>query len=230
MKKKFIILIFIFSAIFVVFGPSSQAHIDITPQQAKNMFDSWDPLIILDVREDHEYCDAVGHISGALNCPWSSGVLQSRYEELPVDIPIIVVCRLGHRSNNASDFLDSKGFLYIFDMLGGMTAWEWETVLCVDSDGDGLNDDLDNCPGTYNPSQKDSAGDGIGNACDPDCPNLDLINPVNFIDFSILAQNWLNVPMNPAVDLNGDRFVDINDLAILTTYWLYDCYEDIHEE
>jgi chitinase len=37
----------------------------------------------------------------------------------------------------------------------------------LDSDGDGIANGLDNCPGIYNPDQKDSDGDGYGDACDP---------------------------------------------------------------
>ena len=37
-----------------------------------------------------------------------------------------------------------------------------------DADADGVSDDLDNCPGDYNPNQSDSDGDGSGNACDPE--------------------------------------------------------------
>jgi LysM repeat protein len=34
-----------------------------------------------------------------------------------------------------------------------------------DSDGDGISNPLDNCPSVANPDQKDSNGDGIGDAC-----------------------------------------------------------------
>lgn len=41
--------------------------------------------------------------------------------------------------------------------------------ICDDPDGDGLTDDLDNCPSTSNEGQQDSDGDGVGNTCD-NCP------------------------------------------------------------
>ena len=40
----------------------------------------------------------------------------------------------------------------------------------VDSDGDGINDDVDNCPNDSNADQADSDGDGTGDVCD-DTPN-----------------------------------------------------------
>lgn len=58
----------------------------------------------------------------------------------------------------------------------------------------------------------------------PQCPNLDGINPVvNFIDFSILAYDWRQTGPELEGDLNGDKIVDTEDLAILALYWLSDC-------
>jgi len=45
---------------------------------------------------------------------------------------------------------------------------------CVDSDGDGVCDEDDNCPATPNPNQEDRDGDGVGDVCD-NCP--DVFNP-----------------------------------------------------
>ncbi|MGM0557263.1 MAG: endonuclease I family protein [Myxococcota bacterium] len=38
----------------------------------------------------------------------------------------------------------------------------------IDTDGDGITDDRDNCPNDANPDQVDSDGDGLGDVCDPD--------------------------------------------------------------
>jgi hypothetical protein len=63
--------------------------------------------------------------------PWNSGALQADFGYLnPVDTTI-VVCRSGNRSHLAASFLDDQGFTNVFDMLGGMTAWQYETELCA---------------------------------------------------------------------------------------------------
>lgn len=95
-----------------------------------------------------------------------------------------------------------------------------------DADSDTVADCVDNCPNHYNPSQTDSDGDGIGNACDQDCPNLDALNPVGFVDYSILATDWWSTGPGLPGDLDDNNQVDPNDLAIFTAYWLSTCYEN----
>ncbi len=81
-----------------------------------------------------------------------------------------------------------------------------------DSDGDGVNDDTDNCTLVANASQLDSNGDGIGNACDADTNNDCIVNFLDFAPFppAIFSQpgdaNW-----NPDVDFNGDGVVNFLD-------------------
>ena len=95
-----------------------------------------------------------------------------------------------------------------------------------DLDVDGIGDLCDNCPIDHNPDQTDSDEDGIGDLCECDAANIDGVDPVNFIDFAILALNWLltdsNI-INPASDTDGDGSVDCWDLAQLVEHWLAVC-------
>jgi rhodanese-related sulfurtransferase len=171
MRKRYVALNSFFVLLAVV-GLASFAwgHTDVSTTQAKAMIDTNNELIVVDVREPGEYCGVNGHIPGALNYPWNSGVLQAQYTDLPVDADILVVCGSGIRSNNAANFLDSQSYLHVYDMTGGMNAWTYERIGCVDTDSDGINDDLDNCPAVANAGQEDGDSDEIGDACD-NCSN-----------------------------------------------------------
>lgn len=111
------------------------AHTDWTPAQVKAWTDTASSGVLVDVREPSEFCDSTysppGHIPGAINMPWTSGYFAAHYGDLPVDEEIVIVCRSGNRSNQAANFLDDRGFTRVFDMLGGMNAWTYETENCT---------------------------------------------------------------------------------------------------
>ncbi|KPA17253.1 Rhodanese-like domain protein [Candidatus Magnetomorum sp. HK-1] len=106
-------------------------HTHLNTQEAKNIIDTNQELIVLDVREDYEYCEK--HIPSAINYPWSSGMLMEKYHELPEDKQILIICNSGSRSHSAANFLDSKGFSAIMDIEGGMSQWSWRTITCYEN-------------------------------------------------------------------------------------------------
>lgn len=93
-------------------------YINITVQQGKEMIDSGG-VFILDVRTKEEY-DA-GHINGSMLIPLE--VLDKRLNDIPRDRKLLVYCRTGHRSAQASEILVNNGFKEIYNMQGGITAW-----------------------------------------------------------------------------------------------------------
>jgi hypothetical protein len=85
----------------------------------------------------------------------------------------------------------------------------------ADTDADGVADNSDNCTAAANTNQRDTDGDGIGNACDPDFNN-DCI--VNFLDLGYLKSVFLTA--DPDADGNGDGTVNFIDLGLLKLNFL----------
>ena len=93
----------------------------------------------------------------------------------------------------------------------------------ADSDGDGMPDDIDNCPHDYNPDQADSDGDGVGDACDCMCPGdinadgqvdlRDLDAMINLLvnagpPYLLYVQDWRSHCGN----FDGNGQLDLQDL------------------
>ena len=76
--------------------------------------------LFLDVRTTEEFAE--GHIENAILIPLSE--LEGRIDELPLDRAIIVYCKSGNRSTQASNLLVEKGFKKILNMEGGITEWK----------------------------------------------------------------------------------------------------------
>jgi glyoxylase-like metal-dependent hydrolase (beta-lactamase superfamily II)/rhodanese-related sulfurtransferase len=79
---------------------------------------------IVDVRESDEYHGALGHIRNAKLIPL--GALPGRVGELARDRPVVLVCRSGARSAQASVLLQRAGFSDVANLAGGMLRWRAE--------------------------------------------------------------------------------------------------------
>ena len=98
-------------------------YVNITAGEAKEIMDSEEGYIILDVREQDEY-DA-GHISGAILIPYTQ-IEAKANEMLPdKDQLILVYCRSGRRSKIAAEALAELGYTNIKEF-GGILDWPYE--------------------------------------------------------------------------------------------------------
>ncbi len=77
-------------------------------------------LKILDVRDQSEWEE--GHIKGATHIPYY--FLVQRLQELHTSQPLAVICASGQRSSIACSLLQKHGFTQLFNVIGGMEAWD----------------------------------------------------------------------------------------------------------
>ncbi|MGW1616492.1 rhodanese-like domain-containing protein [Streptomyces sp. NPDC002285] len=76
--------------------------------------------ILLDVREASEW--AGGHAPGAVHAPLSRLVVGGALPAEAAGRPLVVICRSGHRSQQAARLLIQRGEQAV-DVRGGMNAW-----------------------------------------------------------------------------------------------------------
>lgn len=78
--------------------------------------------LVLDVREGDEY--AAGHLPRARHIPLSQ--LSKRVDEIGKfkDKTVLVTCKSGTRAGAASRVLRNAGFKNVFELRGGVSAWQ----------------------------------------------------------------------------------------------------------
>ena len=102
-------------------GEKLRGYSSVSPTESTQMINRDDALII-DVRESNEY--STGHIINSVHIPLSG--LKSRLKELEKHKTqkVILACRSGHRSSQACATLKKEGFDQVFNLRGGVMAWE----------------------------------------------------------------------------------------------------------
>ena len=98
-------------------------YVNITAEEAKEIMDSEEGYIILDVRTQEEYDQ--GHIPGATQI--SHEEIADKAEEVLTDKDqlILVYCRSGRRSKLAAEALVELGYTNIKEF-GGIIDWPYE--------------------------------------------------------------------------------------------------------
>ncbi len=92
---------------------------EITPQELKAELEGANPPFLLDVREPEEL--AISAFPQSLNIP--VGELMERHTELDPGQKIVVVCRSGARSANATSYLIHEGFRDVRNLSTGINGW-----------------------------------------------------------------------------------------------------------
>ena len=77
--------------------------------------------LLVDVREKEELEQLAYNVPNIINIPLS--VFEDRFNEVPKDREVIVVCKSGGRSLRAAGFLVNHGYTNVVNMEHGMIRW-----------------------------------------------------------------------------------------------------------
>ena len=120
LKQRLLLLIVLMIA--VTFFAQAQTVKRFDPQNFdKKLKESKEPILI-DVRTAGEY--GQGHLANSLSIDIYSSDFKSRVGKLDKSKPVFVYCKAGSRSSSAANELSAMGFKEIYDLSGGIIAWQ----------------------------------------------------------------------------------------------------------
>lgn len=124
MKKICLALFILILSSSCIFS-KGEGYKRISMDEAKTLMEKEEGYILLDVRTKGEY--EIGYIPGAINIPLSD-IDEKIISSLPDKSQMILVyCRSGNRSREASDKLSKLGYSNVLE-IGGINAWKGEIV------------------------------------------------------------------------------------------------------
>lgn len=93
--------------------------VELVPAEAFKVWQS-KGAVLLDVRSEAEYKEK--HVRESINLPLDQ--LAGNISKIPHDKPVLVICRSGRRSFAAVSFLEQQDFDNVFNICGGILAWQ----------------------------------------------------------------------------------------------------------
>jgi len=95
------------------------AYLDLEPYLAKDLIDTSEDLIIIDVSPDY----AQGHLPGAINYYLGDGSLDQAIPTLDMEKEYLVYCHLESASRAGAQKLIDAGFKKVYRLNGDYEAW-----------------------------------------------------------------------------------------------------------
>lgn len=99
-------------------NPDFEEVFDILPEE---VLEKKNDICLIDVRRPDEFEGELGHVPGAELL--TLDYLPQKIDDLSKETTIVFICRSGARSGRAAAFAIENGFSSVYNMKGGMLAW-----------------------------------------------------------------------------------------------------------
>ena len=114
------ILLTLMLAGLLVTAVQAAAVKNIDSPTAQRMLKDNSALYLIDVRTPQEYLQM--RLPGAHLIPIDKFL--ARLGEVPTDKPLLIYCAVGARSSQVAQYLAGKGYPEVYDLRGGIEAWD----------------------------------------------------------------------------------------------------------
>jgi phage shock protein E len=104
--------------------PRANGFLTITPLEAKTLLEARSDVVIIDVRSPQEFSQ--GALPGSVLVPFFDAMRGKVL--LPRDTPLLLVCAVGGRSLAVGRYLAMQGFQEVYNLKGGLEAWQEQRV------------------------------------------------------------------------------------------------------
>ena len=120
-----LLLVIQIAAAVLLLSSCGTSYTQISQDEAMQMMQEQTDYLIVDVRRPDEFAES--HIAGAINVP-NEEITDEMPELLPdKDQLLLIYCRSGNRSKEASQKLADIGYTNVYEF-GGINTWEGEIV------------------------------------------------------------------------------------------------------
>jgi rhodanese-related sulfurtransferase len=126
MWKRYMLAILLFTSCMYL-RPKQNSMSDLSQNDWAEGLVAASEAIVLDVRTEEEF--ESGFIPNAINIDIRMGAgLIDELNKLDKTVPYYVYCRSGARSAQAVQIMQDMGFVFSYNLLGGILAWEGEVM------------------------------------------------------------------------------------------------------
>ncbi len=119
-------ILYLFSFIVFFYSCSGKAQQEPTVNKVDaNTFEQLsneENVQLVDVRTPQEFDQ--GHLKGAQNINFHDAAFRAKIQSLDTTQPVLVYCGVGGRSAKAAQIMNELGFVNIYDLQGGIKAWQ----------------------------------------------------------------------------------------------------------
>jgi rhodanese-related sulfurtransferase len=126
MWKRYMLAILLFTSCMYL-RPKQNSMSDLSQNDWAEGLVAASEAIVLDVRTEEEF--ESGYIPNAINIDIRMGAgFIDELNKLDKTVPYYVYCRSGARSAQAVQIMQDMGFVFSYNLLGGILAWEGEVM------------------------------------------------------------------------------------------------------